>query len=175
MNNPEAGIFLISAIALLIVVVLYILFRKKTANSRLYRKLVFLVTVLAFFFNLAWELIQGPLYEGYQYNIRHISLCVLASVADAVMVLLIYLGVALFLKNAYWGQHLTARRLLLVMLIGGTGAILAEKRHLAAGSWDYTPSMPVIPVIEAGLSPVLQFTVLPVLIYFLSFYFLKVK
>ena len=52
-------------------------------------------------------------------------------------------------------------------------AVLAELRHLSSGSWGYADSMPIIPIINVGISPVLQFMVLPLLIYFLSF--LRIK
>jgi hypothetical protein len=173
MNNLKISAFLAPVIAFLLVIVLYILFRKKTSNAILYQKFIFLTTILAFLLNLAWELVQGPLYEGYHYNVQHIIFCALGAVADAIMVLLIYFGLALIFKNALWAQNLTISRILLVMVIGGMGAILSEKRHLAEGSWAYAASMPIIPIVDAGLSPVLQFTVLPVLIYFLSFHLLR--
>lgn len=174
MNNLKVSTFLIPVIALILVVVFYSYFSKKASNKLVFRQFIFLATILAFLLNLAWELIQGPLYEGYTFDIQHITFCALASVADAIMVLLIYFGLALVFKNALWAQNITLPRILLVMLIGGVGAILAEVRHLSAGTWAYAESMPIIPFVDAGLSPVLQFTVLPVLIYCLSFHFLKI-
>ena len=45
---------------------------------------------------------------------------------------------------------------------------------MSAGNWAYTNRMPIIPVIEVGLTPVLQFAILPVLVYGLtSFLLLK--
>jgi hypothetical protein len=173
MNSPKISAFLLPVIALLLAVGLYILFRKKTSNRILYRKFILLAAQLAFFLNLAWKLIQGPLYEGYSYNVQHIIFCALGAVADTIMVLLIYFGLALIFKNALWVQNLTISRILLVLLIGGMGAILAEKRHLAEGSWAYAENMPILPIVNVGASPVLQFDVLPVLIYLLSFYFSK--
>lgn len=173
MNNLKISTFLIPAIALIFVVVFYNYFSKKASKRAQFRKFIFLTAILAFLFNLAWELGQGPLYKGYRYDAEHISFCALASVADAIMVLLIYFGLALIFRNGLWIQNFTYLRILLVMLIGFIGAVLAEVRHLSAGTWAYTESMPIIPIVEAGLSPVLQFTILPPLIYYLSFYFIK--
>jgi hypothetical protein len=61
------------------------------------------------------------------------------------------------------------------MLIGSAGAVLAEIRHLSIGTWSYADAMPLIPVVHVGLSPVLQFTILPILIYSLSFKMLVKK
>ena len=41
------------------------------------------------------------------------------------------------------------------------------------GNWAYTDSMPIIPIVNVGISPILQFMILPLLIYLLSFYCLK--
>ena len=49
------------------------------------------------------------------------------------------------------------------------GAIAAEMRHVSAGNWAYDESMPLLPIVDAGLSPVLQFMLLPALIYYSSF------
>lgn len=173
MNNLNISTFLVPVTALILVVVFYSYFSKIASNKRRFRQFIILATILAFLLNFAWEVAQGPLYEGYIYDTQHITFCALASVADAVMVLLIYFALALVFKNPLWVQNLSVSRILLVMLIGGIGAILAEVRHLSAGTWAYAESMPIIPFVEAGLSPVLQFTLLPPLIYYLSFRYLK--
>ncbi len=129
--------------------------------------------LLAFILNFAWEVIQGPLYKGFTYSKFHIAFCALASVADAIMVLLLYFVFAIIYKQPFWIKHLNLQRTLVLVFIGGTGAILAEIRHLSQGNWAYAPSMPLIPFVNAGLSPVLQFMVLPVLIYYVSFLLLK--
>ena len=60
------------------------------------------------------------------------------------------------------------------MLIGGIGAVLAEAKYVKAGSWSYNDSMPIIPYTNVGLSPILQFIILPALIYFVSGYLQKI-
>lgn len=56
-----------------------------------------------------------------------------------------------------------------MVLIGGAGAVLSEMRHLSLGSWAYDDSMPIIPLVNVGISPVLQFMLLPLLSYKLSY------
>lgn len=110
-----------------------------------------------------------PLYKDASYTIQHITFCALASVEDAIMVLLIYLCFALIYKNPLWVQNLTLPRILLLMLVGTIGAIVAEMRHVSAGNWAYGKSMPLLPIVDVGLSPVLQFMLLPTLIYYWSY------
>jgi hypothetical protein len=58
----------------------------------------------------------------------------LASAADAIMVLLIYTGFALIYKKPFWVKELAIPHILLLMLVGGTGAIVAEMRSASAGN-----------------------------------------
>ncbi len=173
MNNLKLTIFVLPVIALILVGVLYILLSKRSSNKEAFRWFVLIISVLAFLFNIVWELAQAPLYKGYTGNLQHTAFCILASVSDAVMVLLIYFGFALIYKNLFWADNLTWQRISMIMIIGGIGAILIEVEHISSGSWAYAKTMPIIPIVKVGLFPVLQFMVLPVIIYRLSFYCLK--
>ena len=173
MNNIKPVIFLIPLIALILVGILYFSLLKKATDKKAFNKFVFTIAVLSFLLNFAWELFQVPLYIPSFFSLEHIAFCALASLADVIMVLLLYFGFALIFKNLLWIQHLNWKRIVIVILTGGAGAVLAEIRHLSFGTWAYADSMPIIPAINVGISPVLQFMVLPLLIYFLSFYYLK--
>jgi len=173
MNNIKPVIFFIPVIALILVGILYFSLLKKATDKKAFNKFVFTTTVFSFLLNFTWEVIQISLYKGSSCSIGHIAFCGLASVADSIMVLLLYFGVAFIFRKPLWIQHLKWQRIAIVILIGGTGAVLAEMRHLSSGSWAYADSMPIIPIVNVGISPVLQFMVLPLLIYFLSFLLLK--
>jgi hypothetical protein len=175
MNKLPPVIFLVPVIAFILVVVFYFILLKREANKAAFTRFVFLTTVLAFVLNFAWEIIQIPLYKSNVNDIQHISFCALASVADAIMVLLIYFGFALIYKNAFWIKNINIQRALLIIFTGGIGAILAEMRHLSEGDWAYTSSMPVIPLVNVGISPLFQFMLLPLLIYHVSFLLLKLS
>lgn len=167
--NLKPIIFLIPVIALTLVVLLFIYLLKKADDKVVFKRFVFTTLVLAFLLNFAWEVIQIPLYKGASFNIEHIAFCALATIADAIMVLLIYFGFALIYKNPLWVENLTLPRILILMLVGGLGAVAAEIRHVSSRSWAYDTSMPIIPVVDVGLSPVLQLMLLPACIYYLSF------
>jgi hypothetical protein len=85
------------------------------------------------------------------------------------MVFLLYFGYALVYGDVFWIRQLTFRKAFLLIVIGGLGAVLAETKHLAAGNWAYADSMPLLPIVNIGLAPVLQFMILPLLIYWISF------
>ena len=168
MNDIKPIIFLVPVIVLILIIALYFYVIKKT-DREAFNKFICIMIFLAFLLNFAWELIQIPLYKNPAYNINHMAFCALASLADVLMVLLLYFGLALIFKNPLWIKHLKLHQIALVVIIGGVGAFLSEMRHLSLGSWAYDKSMPLIPVVNVGISPVLQFMILPLPIYFLSF------
>ena len=73
---------------------------------------ILMITVFAFFLNLVWELLQMPLYDSASFTINHITYCALGSVADAIMVLLLYLGFALIFKTPFWIHPLKRQRVI---------------------------------------------------------------
>ncbi len=173
MENLKLTIFILPFITLLVVAFFYVSILRKTTNKIVFRKMVIITSLFAYIFNLGWELVHLPLYIGGSYTLRHISICALASVADVIMVLLMYLSFGLIYKNPLWVNEFTWQRKLVLILIGGVGAVLGEMRHTGESNWAYAPSMPVIPILNVGLSPVLQFMILPLIVYYLSYYMAK--
>jgi hypothetical protein len=169
MNDIKPIIFLVPVIVSVLITVLYFYLSKKTKDRKTFDRLLFSISIYALMLNFVWELLQMPLYKNSIYDIKHIAFCALASLADVLMVLLLYLGLGLIFKKPIWIQLLKFYRVFILVLIGGTGAVLSEMRHLSLGSWAYDNSMPLIPFFNVGLAPVLQFMILPLLIYFLSF------
>lgn len=169
MRSFSFSITIIPGIAILLDILVYVFLLRHTTEKKFFNRFVITTILFAFFFNVAWEILQIPLFKGGVYEWHHILFCVLASIADVIMVLLIYLGFALIHKNVLWVKNLNSKRIILLILTGGAGAVLAEIRHESIGTWRYASAMPLIPVVNVGLSPVLQFMILPILIYRLSF------
>lgn len=166
-------LFLIPIIALTLTGLFFYYFLKKSSNKKVYHQLVYSIAALAFLFNLIWELIQIPLYKAASYSLDHIAFCVLASIADAILVMLLFFGSAVIFRNLFWIRDKKWHQILIIILIGGLGAVLGEMRHLSIGSWAYADAMPIIPLINVGLSPILQFMILPIVVYLVSFYILN--
>lgn len=127
------------------------------------------MAVISFILNEVWELLQMPLYSSAYYNLGHVVFCTLGALADMIMVLLLYVCFGFIYKNPFWIWQSNWFKIFVVMLTGAVGAVLSEKRHLKIGSWAYDQSMPIVPFVNVGLSPFLQFLLLPVVIYFLSY------
>jgi len=168
MNNLNLAIFLIPVIVLILEALLFIYFLNTVENKTFFKRLIFIMLVMSFLLNFAWEVAQIPLYKGASFAKEHIAFCALASVADAIMVLLLYFGFALVYKNPLWVQRLASFRILLLIMAGGMGAVAAEIKYISIGTWAYNTSMPLIPIAKVGLLPVLQFMLLPASIYYLS-------
>jgi len=98
----------------------------------------------------------------------------LASVADMLMVFILLFGFGLIYGNVYWTRHLPLHRITALMVTGGLGAIVAETLHTGRGSWSYADAMPLLPWVNVGLTPVLQFTILPLIIFWVFRKFIKV-
>jgi hypothetical protein len=96
------------------------------------------------------------------------SFCSLVLVADMLMVLLLYNSFTVFNKSSLGVFSISVKHIALFILNGGIGTVVAERRHLIAGSWNYSDAMPVITIAKAGLSPVIQFMLLPLLAFKLS-------
>ncbi|MFC6224924.1 hypothetical protein ACFP2F_16875 [Hymenobacter artigasi] len=170
MTNLTLGMFVVPTIALTVTGVLSAYFARKAPDRRAFKRFIGLALGLAFALNFIWELSHCLLYEGCGYDPLHVGFLALASAADAIMAALLYLALALVYQDGLWVRQMTWVRAVWLVMIGGAGAALTEVVHLAAGNWVYTDRMPLIPGLGVGLSPVLQFAVLPLLIYSLSFY-----
>lgn len=169
MENLQPSTFLIPVFALVLVVLLYIFLFRIAQDKTAFKRLSFIILAFAFLLNLVWEMLQMPLYKELGWNMQSFLFCALASVADANMTLLLYYAFALFYKDPFYGANLTLATTLMLAVVGGLGAILAEMKYTAEGTWAYADSMPIVPIVNVGLSPVLQFMVLPVLTYYLTF------
>jgi acetate kinase len=128
----------------------------------------FATTVLAsFVLNEIWEMAQM---SAYVETARHswvstLGLCTRAAVGDVGIILGIYAAGALAAGDPGWGLRGSLNNYATAAVLGLAYAALVEHVALAAGRWSYTERMPVVPVIEAGLWPLLQMALLPPLIF----------
>ncbi len=125
---------------------------------------VFTVAVLL---NYLWELAQAPLYVGLEgYNVGMFWHCFVASLGDGIMVLLIVVAGSIVLRQSDWFVSPGVRGYLVMITAGLFLAMLVEwgAMHIL-DRWEYTPSMPTLPVFHIGLVPIAQMLILPPLIF----------
>jgi len=141
------------------------------------RKALFIYGLYIFVGNLVWEFAHMPLYtiwyDGTQTQIISYAIhCILGDV----MIALTSLGVALLVfvnQNSWLSSKQTFwRTALLAMGLGLAYTFFSEYLNVEIRqSWTYTEAMPRLPVIGTGLTPILQWLILPGL----GFYFLQRK
>ena len=124
------------------------------------------VFIFAFLLNLVWEFLQAPLYEGMAETAhwQGIKTCAQASVADGVIMLVGFWSTALLWRTRYWVLRPTTRQVVVFSGVGIAITIVAEYLATTQGwtwGWAYADAMPVVPIIGTGLSPLLQWVVLP--------------
>jgi hypothetical protein len=61
-----------------------------------------------------------------------------------------------------------AWRLTTVAVLGAVSAVALDRVALADGRWTYNALMPLVPIVDVGLWPVAQMTILPVITVWLA-------
>jgi len=125
------------------------------------------VAVFAFLLNYPWEFLQVPLFRGMP-TASHweaIKVCTSATLGDAVIAVVAFWGVAAMAGTRRWILAPSTGQLVGFITIGVAITLVLE--WLATGPlarWEYAEAMPVIPLLEVGLSPLLQWILLPPLV-----------
>lgn len=130
-------------------------------------KIILILSSIAFVINLIWENAQAPLYAGYTSFGQHFWICLLGTLGDVAIILLLYSVPALLRKNTLWFKHAKILDYCVLIVLGGVVAILIEQWALSTGRWYYNQRMPIILLFKVGLLPFLQMLVLPPVIFYL--------
>lgn len=118
--------------------------------------------------HLAWELVQLPLYSIYhQAGLPEIAFAVAHCTAGDVLIsTATYFVAALGARNGGWPVERAGLGLAFVIPAGMIYTVFSEWLNVSVrGSWEYAPAMPQ--VFGIGLSPLLQWLVVPAVTVFL--------
>ncbi|MBI4154665.1 hypothetical protein HY498_01100 [Candidatus Woesearchaeota archaeon] len=135
-------------------------------NKFLNKKFALAIFVVAYILNFLWEYLHYPLY-----NCKFpLGVCaVVTSFRDALIILGIYFLGVLFFKNNRWILNLTKLKLGLLLVTSFFIAYIIELQGIYFGKWSYNEFMPIIPVLNVGLSPILQM----IFLSFITFLIIK--
>ena len=126
------------------------------------KKFLLVLAVSAFGLNLLWETAQvfafSSLHDASGFEV--FVLVTVASVADAIITIFAYLVVALLRRNWNWWKSFVSLDLLIFAVAGAVVATLIETVAISRGVWSYGDYMPIVPLLEVGLLPFLQLTIL---------------
>jgi hypothetical protein len=110
---------------------------------------------------------QQPLYGNYLGLRHHIRECFVASLGDVLILAGLFGFMAAAAASWRWVEWGRARWLALAA--GGTTIAAAiEYRALYVGKWSYAESMPLIPGLDLGVSPIAQMVIGPIALAFVS-------
>lgn len=118
--------------------------------------------VFVFLVNFLWEISQMFLYRDHTTNFwDFISVHIKASLGDVIIFFIIYLLGALIFQNKKWFLEKNIYKYFIASFLGFALAILIERYALITNRWAYNDLMPIIPILNVGLSPILQMIFLP--------------
>lgn len=129
------------------------------------------VALFAFLLNVPWEFLQVPLYVSMP-TLPHwqaVQVCMQAALGDVLIALTGYWAVAAWRRRRSWLRDYGAKEILGFVLVGvGLTVALEWYATLASQRWEYAPLMPTVPLLGTGISPLLQWLILPPLILWIS-------
>lgn len=129
----------------------------------------FNVLLFALLLNYPWEFTQVPLFEGMAQapHWSAVKTCTRAALADAFITLIAYWIVASLNRARAWIEAPRGRDIGFMVIVGTTVTLVIEQLALHGlwfGSWSYSSTMPIVPLLGVGLAPFLQWILIPPLV-----------
>lgn len=125
------------------------------------------VAFLSFFLHFVWEFLQVPFFAGLPTS-EHwpaIKVCTRATIGDVGFALIAFWTTAAFSRSRRWITMSSGRELAVFLTVGLVLTVVAEFHATeVAGRWSYADAMPTLPVLGTGLTPLLQWIVVPLLV-----------
>jgi len=121
--------------------------------------------------HLIWEMAHIPLYtiwvEG---SWSEIAFAVVHCTGGDLLIAMSTLLLSLFILGGQaWPATRAGAVLLLAVVLGVSYTVFSEWLNIVIrAAWAYRDIMPVVPVLDAGLTPLLQWMVVPSVAYFLA-------
>ena len=123
--------------------------------------------VLSFLGHFAWEILQAPLFSSLS-KTEHfvgIAICLKATLGDLVIAIAAFWGAALIGKDRNWFLNKDHRATVAFFAVGLLATVGLEYFSTeVTGRWAYDGVMPLLPLLGTGLSPILQWVFVPMLV-----------
>ena len=132
------------------------------------------VYVVSVAVNYPWELAQAALFTAESHPGRTFVHCFVASLGDGIMLLLLF-GMGAAVSGRFdWFRRPRIRDYIVLCASGFVLAVAIEwvAVHLLH-RWSYTEDMPLLPVLDVGLIPLLQMVLLPPVVFWLVARFVR--
>lgn len=116
----------------------------------------------------AWEYLHLPLYTDYEALGTGWHIVAYATAGDIGYTLLIAVLLGAGKMNTGWIARADRKDYAIAALLGFLVALCVEYKALYLHRWSYAAAMPIVPLLDVGLSPLLQMTVLTPLAIWLT-------
>jgi len=121
------------------------------------------LVVLALPLELLWEIAQFPLYtvwhEGsWSYILYGLAHCTLG---DLMILLVGYWLVALSNRDRDWYLNTVLPNGFLFVMLSAVYTVFNESTNVRTETWGYTALMAIVPVVDIGAMPLLQWVLIP--------------
>jgi hypothetical protein len=136
------------------------------ADWRLVHRYVFVSLIL----HLVWEVAQLPFYTIWSEPSHVQAFAVIhCTIGDAMIAAATLLAAALAVGLRHWRRRTHALQLL-ILAFGIGYTIYSEWLNVyVRANWAYAPRMPILPLVGIGLTPLLQWVVVPTLALRITF------
>jgi len=127
------------------------------------------IFIVSFLIHLIWEFLHSPLYTCFDLPLNQfIPLILGATFMDGILMLGFYWIGYFKNKNVKWFFNFKKSDYYLIIILGVLAASLIEFVSLNSSiGWRYTELMPIVPIINVGLTPILQLIILPFVIFWI--------
>ncbi len=123
--------------------------------------------VLSFLGHFAWEILQAPLFASLSGSDHFvgIAICLKATIGDLAIALAAFWCAAFAAKSRNWVVKTGRLAPTVFFAVGLLATIGLEYLSTeVTGRWAYDGVMPLLPVLGTGLSPILQWVFVPMLV-----------
>ena len=125
------------------------------------------MAITGFLLSILWENLHFSLYSNYAEWMEQIYF-LLCAFGDALLIFMVYFLVAVIFRNTGWLNHFTTAEITTTLIISAVVSVLAEKIALFMNWWQYSDQMPLVPILDIGLSPFLAIVLLPILTFLIT-------
>jgi hypothetical protein len=128
-------------------------------------RLIFWVFIFGFLLNTWYELLHSTLYThftqpGYTYP-ELVYMLLESAAGDGFISLNLLFAVTIFRRGEWrWALPWPRKNVLFVTILAIGIQIAVEVISLRSGAWAYNAAMPIIPVLDVGLTPTIQMPLL---------------
>ena len=128
---------------------------------------ILLYLIVAAAGHLAWEVAQSPLYTIWWTGTkREIAFALIHCTGGDIPITTVTLAAAAALARLFCWRPFGWRIIFTAIVLGVAYSIFSEWLNVEIRrTWSYTPAMPVLPFLGTGLTPLLQWLIVPSLAF----------